>query len=203
MIRRPVPVRLELWGPMLALGLLVAACGGASTGTPTATQSATVTVTVTPAPTATPGPTAQQLTAVAAQVYHSDGSTCERGGGVAGGSGPTSYGSCPFTSGFAQTLAAAQQANAAAASGFGGGANLLCHCQAAPTDYAVSSAQPSGSGGTANVLADYGGGNLTFILTVVSQNGQLLVSDIHVHVPSCATPTPIAATPAPIAAAPC
>ncbi len=134
MIRRPVPVRLELWGPMLALGLLVAACGGASTGTPTATQSTTVTVTVTPAPTATPGPTAQQLTAVAAEVYHSDGSTCETSS-----PGTTSYSSCPFTADFAQTLAAAQQAefNAPGA----GGSNLLCHCQAGPMDYAVSSAQ--------------------------------------------------------------
>ena len=193
MIRRPVPVRLELWGSMLALGLLVAACGGASTGTPTATQSATVTVTATPAPTATPGPTAQQLTAVAAQVYHSDGSTCSP---LGSSPGTTSYSSCPFTSGFAQTLAAAQQAEIRAVGGFGGGADLLCHCQAVPPDYAVSSAQPSGSGGTANVLADYGGGGLTFILTVVSQNGQLLVSNIHVQGGgSCATPAPIATAP--------
>jgi hypothetical protein len=190
-IRRPVPVRLELWGPMLALGLLVVACGG----TQTATQSATATVTVTPAPTPTPGPTAQQLTAVAAQVYHSDGSTCEGGGGVAGGSGPTSYSSCPFTSDFAQTLAAATQAEINSLAGHGGGHNLLCHCQAAPPDYAVSSAQPSGSGGTANVRADYMP-PFTFILTVVSQNGQLLISNIQVQgAMTCATPAPIATAP--------
>jgi hypothetical protein len=145
-------------------------------------------------PTATPGPTAQQLTAVAAQVYHSDGSTCSP---LGSSPGTTSYSSCPFTSGFAQTLAAAQQAEIRAVDGFGGGADLLCHCQAAATDYAVSSAQPSGSGGTANVSAGYfGGGNVPmFILTVVSENGQLLVSNIHVQGASCATPAPIAAAP--------
>ena len=184
MIRRVVLVRLELWAPMLALGVLAAACGGASTGTPPATQSTTSSVTLPPAATATPGPTAQQLTAVAAQVYHSDGSICETGT-----PGTTAaYHSCPFTSEFAQALATAQQADLHAI--------LLCHCQAPPRDYAVSSAQPSGSGGAANVLADYsGGGNLTFTLTVVSQNGQLLVSDVHVQGATCATPAPIAAAP--------
>ena len=46
--------------------------------------------------------------------------------------------------------------------------------------------------GTVMVLADYGApNNVTFVLTIMSANGQLLVSDIQISGPMCAQPVEI------------
>jgi hypothetical protein len=178
----------------IASAAVVAACGGSSIAqSPAPSQTPAVTQTMTPDSTPTPattaaGPSAQQLIAVAQQVYLSNTGSCEKGNPSA--PSVADYSGCPFTPSLAERLAAAQQAQLRP--NHAGGGLVLCHCQAGPTSYTASNAVPSSSGGTVQVVAAYCcGSSLTFTLTVVSQQGQLLVDDIVVQAPDCGHPEEI------------
>lgn len=176
---------------------LLSACGAASRATPTTSETASP---LPPAPAgspsavATPEPaaTAEQLIALAQQVYlTSTHGTCVRGNPSAPST--SDYSNCPFTESLAQRLVAAQQAQLRPFSA--GRSVVLCHCQNGPTAYNATDASPSADGGTVKVVAVYCCNNtVTFTLTVVTQHGQLLVNDIVVQAPECGHPEEIDAT---------
>ena len=177
--------------------LSLAACGGAGSTSPTATPTAQPTATPAPTPTGTPTPTplptpvaSADLVAVAQRVYMPAGATCESNSGGASPSA-ASYVNCPFTPALVQRIVAAEQAMLG---NTGGGYNILCHCQAQPQAYNAGGATASGSGGSVTVQAVYGPDLVTFTLTIVTQNGQLLVNDITVQSTGCDHPQEIDAS---------
>lgn len=192
--RHGVPRLLAAATAGIAVAALVAACGGGSSAqSPAPSQAPAVTQTMTPDGTPTSAttaaaPSAQQLIAVAQQVYLSNTSTCQKGNPSA--PSVADYSGCPFTQALAERLAAAQQAQLRP--NHAGEGLVLCHCQSGPTSYTASDAVPSSTGGTVQVVAAYCcGSSLTFTLTVVSQQGQLLVDDIVVQAPDCGHPEEI------------
>lgn len=176
-------------GVCLALALIITACGGASHAPPN--RSVSPTPLVASSSEAGEGATQQQLIAVARQVYPPDGTgTCQQGNPLSPKQADVS--SCPFTQRLMQRVVAAQEAQAKLTAG---SIFVVCHCQNGPKGYAASVGRATESGGSVSVVADYCcGDTLTFTLTIITQQGKLLVDDITVQGATCTQPAEIDAT---------
>ena len=141
-----------------------------SPATPTAIASATA-ATVTPRPSDAITPTQGALIALAKAVYPATGANCQ-------GSGSSVWTSCPLSASFTAKLnAIAPQGNVQSSTG--SGYQVLCHCQESPSNPFSYKATVTSTGGTAVVSeAD---GSATYTLTIVEQQGRLLVDDITVN----------------------
>lgn len=128
------------------------------------------------------GATQQQLIAVAHQAYPPDGSgTCQQGNPLS--PMPSDVSGCPFTARLAERVVAAQEAQAKLTTGSN---FVVCHCQNGAKAYNASVTNATESGGTVTVVATYCcGDNLTFTLTIITQQGKLLVGDITVQGAAC------------------
>ena len=176
-------------GECLALGVLTAACGGASSSTTTATRSATPLIASSSK--GGEGATQQELIAVANHVYPADGSgTCQGGNPLS--PMPSDVVSCPFTARLAERVVAAQESQAKLTTG---SIFVVCHCQNGAKGYNARVTNATESGGTVTVIAAYCcGDNLTFTLTIITQQGKLLVNDITVQGAACTQAVEIDAT---------
>ena len=157
--------RMALVALALALALVVGACGRATLTTAADSPSTTATGTAQASPTPSPSPSYSPADLAAAQqtatmTLKPDGDTCASG-------------SCPFTSEMTTRLANPPIQ----------GVNPICRCQA-PWSNATYDAEPGANGIVVHVVLVANGpaaassSQAHFDLTVVSQSGQWLVSDI-------------------------